>query len=438
MSSLIPEKKAEADVLSFVGGFTLTALTLPEVVTLLAIASVGATVYCVSSSECTNTFKNIGTAGSQNLQDLSSLLSSQGNNISTSFNSLKNSVGFNDFLHNIFTSLGIKSSGMYNKTPSLVEYKNDFLNVETTFTDDILYENISSMNFADNTYQPMFSLLNRYGENSFFKFDKINKILYLYGGSSGNSSFRAINVLTNTVVGYSDSAFRYVKFRAGELPSLSNYLLKLNTVDKTALYGVFAFSKLSTLVTSLANARPEPWENVVPKDFNLDLDNLKKNNPGLTWDPTAGFNMPLDNIKVPSLDLTLSPTGALSIPNTKTQIVTDSSVTVGSSTTTDTGTGTETKPNQDDNTFKKFKGLITTKFPFSLPWDLLEFFKLMSFAPKEFRFEHTFEISGYKIPINFQMPKVFNDFLPFFHWFLKATFIWYLINSTRKILGGAS
>jgi hypothetical protein len=89
----------------------------------------------------------------------------------------------------------------------------------------------------------------------------------------------------------------------------------------------------------------------------------------------------------------------------------------------------------------KFKLMVTTKFPFSLPWDLLAVVGVIATTPITPRilFDENFTVSGHTFPFLIDINFNFLDpYIMFFRTFEIISFCLFLIMVTRKILGGAS
>lgn len=103
-----------------------------------------------------------------------------------------------------------------------------------------------------------------------------------------------------------------------------------------------------------------------------------------------------------------------------------------------TDTGTLAEPTSQVN---KFKGMVTTKFPFSLPWDLLALFGAIVATPQvpEINVDKPFTLGGYSMPFKFNISFAFLDpWMPFFRGFQIIAFCYFLIMATRKLLGGGA
>lgn len=88
---------------------------------------------------------------------------------------------------------------------------------------------------------------------------------------------------------------------------------------------------------------------------------------------------------------------------------------------------------------KKWGALVTTKFPFSLPWD---FYFILSFLAAESKtpiWDIKFDYDRYyDKPISFQINLSFLDpYMPFFRTFIVLGFAYALILNTQRLLGGA-
>lgn len=89
---------------------------------------------------------------------------------------------------------------------------------------------------------------------------------------------------------------------------------------------------------------------------------------------------------------------------------------------------------------QKFKGLVTTKFPFSLPWDLYAVLSFLNAPPKAPKIEvdKSLQVAGVAMPLQFEYDFAWLD--PYMRWFrafIVLGFCFYLINATRRLMGGA-
>lgn len=100
-----------------------------------------------------------------------------------------------------------------------------------------------------------------------------------------------------------------------------------------------------------------------------------------------------------------------------------------------TGGGTGTgDPTKDWKT--RMKALVTTKFPFSLPWDFYAMLSFVNADPIQPEFKIDTEFMG--MPVKFDKKiDYLQDYLPFFRTFIIIGFCISLILMTRKLLGGS-
>lgn len=89
----------------------------------------------------------------------------------------------------------------------------------------------------------------------------------------------------------------------------------------------------------------------------------------------------------------------------------------------------------------KFKAMVTTKFPFSLPWDMLAVMNMIAATPVRPSVhvdQHLTIAGGQSMPIKFDVDFSFLDsFIGFFRTFEVVAFCYFLISATRRLLGGA-
>lgn len=107
------------------------------------------------------------------------------------------------------------------------------------------------------------------------------------------------------------------------------------------------------------------------------------------------------------------------------------------------GTGTPDpdgpKSNPDD-TVNRWAGLVTNKFPFSLPWDIYSVIDALVASPErpEIDIDKSYSIAGIEVPIKFSHDfKWMDSFIGFVRVFILISFVIYLIIVTGKLLGGA-
>jgi hypothetical protein len=92
-----------------------------------------------------------------------------------------------------------------------------------------------------------------------------------------------------------------------------------------------------------------------------------------------------------------------------------------------------------DTEANRWKQLVTTKFPFSLPWDLYAILSVLNAPPQKpvLRLDATGYIAGKVIPLKFSQNIDFLDpYMPFLRTFVLIGYVLFLIFSTRKLLGG--
>lgn len=88
--------------------------------------------------------------------------------------------------------------------------------------------------------------------------------------------------------------------------------------------------------------------------------------------------------------------------------------------------------------WEKLRGIpaiITTKFPFSLPWDIYHLLSLLNYQPCAPVIEVNEDFMG----MNFQFEIDFSfldPYVPFFRWFIVIGYAVFLILSVRKLMGG--
>lgn len=93
------------------------------------------------------------------------------------------------------------------------------------------------------------------------------------------------------------------------------------------------------------------------------------------------------------------------------------------------------KKGLEDNN-RKWGALITTKFPFSLPFDLYYVLSFLSAEPRAPNFTIDESLNG--LPFYFEVDMVFLDpYMGWFRTFIVLGFMFMLIMITRKLLGGA-
>jgi hypothetical protein len=111
--------------------------------------------------------------------------------------------------------------------------------------------------------------------------------------------------------------------------------------------------------------------------------------------------------------------------------------TTGPTAVTITDTGTLTDPTTKVN---NLKNLVTTKFPFSLPWDFTTLIGSIAATPirPEIHINQNFVIMGTSMPFKIDVNFAFLDsWINYFRTFEILAFIGFLISATRRLLGGA-
>lgn len=109
----------------------------------------------------------------------------------------------------------------------------------------------------------------------------------------------------------------------------------------------------------------------------------------------------------------------------------------------------ETPPKEDEvppsktkeeleETGRNWGALVTTKFPFSLPWDFYAILSFLSSSPETPKWKISMDSMFYDDPIEFEINLSFLDpYMPFFRTFIILGFALALVMSTRTLLGGA-
>lgn len=108
---------------------------------------------------------------------------------------------------------------------------------------------------------------------------------------------------------------------------------------------------------------------------------------------------------------------------------------VDTPTTADPGTLSDAQKQVD-----KFKAMVTTKFPFSLPWDLTTLISVMAATPvrPDIHIDRAFPLGGRNMPFKIDVTFEYLDpFMPYFRGFEILAFLYFLLNATRRLLGGA-
>lgn len=116
--------------------------------------------------------------------------------------------------------------------------------------------------------------------------------------------------------------------------------------------------------------------------------------------------------------------------------VTDPGKDPGTDPGTDPDNGDPDKP--DPNHWSnKMKGLVTTKFPFSLPWDLYRLLALLNADPvrPDVHINQNFRNMPIKMDVTFEW---LDPYMPYFRGFLIIAFCVYLVNATRRLMGGST
>jgi hypothetical protein len=112
---------------------------------------------------------------------------------------------------------------------------------------------------------------------------------------------------------------------------------------------------------------------------------------------------------------------------------------------TEPGSNPNPQPNPDpnntdpdpENWSKKMKGLVTTKFPFSLPWDLYRLLALLNADPvrPDIHVDQSFRGMPFKFDVTFEW---LDPYMPFFRGFIIISFCVMLVHATRRLMGGST
>lgn len=88
--------------------------------------------------------------------------------------------------------------------------------------------------------------------------------------------------------------------------------------------------------------------------------------------------------------------------------------------------------------WEKLKGIpaiISTKFPFSLPWDVYHVLSLLNYQPRAPVISINEDFMG--LPFQFEFDFSFLDpYIVWFRWFIVVGYVMFLIMSVRKLMGG--
>lgn len=190
-----------------------------------------------------------------------------------------------------------------------------------------------------------------------------------------------------------------------------------------------------TLNRVMTNPIPVPVADVYPL-------NPATNEP-LIWDDVAdtykdilgnpyvgdvSWNIPVPQVK----DIDGTTTVVIPIENDFVDVITGDVVAVP---TQPTPNPPLTPPKTD--WLNRMKGVVTTKFPFSLPWDFYAMLSLISAEPIKPHIEFSQSYMG--MPVEFEVKFDFIDpYIVFFRTFIIIGFCISLIMGTRKLLGGAT
>lgn len=96
------------------------------------------------------------------------------------------------------------------------------------------------------------------------------------------------------------------------------------------------------------------------------------------------------------------------------------------------------EPDRDNDTLT---GLFTKQFPFSLPWDLLAIVDSLdsTAVTPHFKMDISGTIAGNVFPFKVDHKMDYLDpYIPFVHWFFRLSFLFMLVMTTRKLLGGGA
>lgn len=107
-------------------------------------------------------------------------------------------------------------------------------------------------------------------------------------------------------------------------------------------------------------------------------------------------------------------------------------------TTADPGTTDPGAGNPDSNNWaNKMKGLVTTKFPFSLPWDLYRLLALLNAdaVRPEVHVDKKLGNMPFKFDVTFEY---LDSYMPFFRGFIIISFCIMLVMATRRLMGGST
>lgn len=96
------------------------------------------------------------------------------------------------------------------------------------------------------------------------------------------------------------------------------------------------------------------------------------------------------------------------------------------------------EPDRESDTLTS---LFTKQFPFSLPWDFLAIVDALDAPPvtPHFKIDVSGTLAGNVFPFKVDHKMDYLDpYIPFVHWFFRLSFLFMLVMTTRKILGGGA
>lgn len=320
----------------------------------------------------------------------------------------------------------------------------------------------------------------------------IRDVSILYGGASDGSTMRITARQSGDRIRldfrqgsgerteYFNGTLASWESRINSINTLAGYISFINSTIGARRPGMFATIAVNTLPTDYSEAynnavskTREQWESMRDAGLVLPVDSFVPTSAAgepLTYNPATGELTGIDggvytgevdwripNLKWREADSAIPTTGVyvdtpVAVPGVDVPAVstpTTTNITTGATVRNPDipiegdvpGGGTPTNPPENNWNRPPTKkppnigALITTKFPFSLPWDLLAVLTLLNAEPKTPEWKVN---AGEKIPIKFDISmKFLEPYMGFFRWFIILGFSFSLILMTRKLLGGA-
>lgn len=297
---------------------------------------------------------------------------------------------------------------------------------------------------------PVFMLMNRNG--NFYFGDMISKSQSTSRGYIGSENLaihvdhygRVHHKTTALNVDDLDSPNSWV--RGFSIRTAEQWISGFNEANKPYYtLSITTVGTMTDIITKVLDQKvAEHWESMKDAGLVIDGNAILEANPTITWDGEAGAFIDGTGAVVDTGNLSLPrigvKDGVIGYPISGTWIDIKTGEGVGEGIGEGEGVGggdTVGDKNIDWSKLKQIGNIFTTKFPFSLPWDIGRALEAV-FGQFDEHNIPSWTVSIYNTTFTITIPEVFHSWFPITRNLILIAFDIGLIYSVRKLLGGAS